>query len=290
MSGCNRFVASNMRTGAHFTPIGGAPGIERLQAGLRGEGFTPHRHDTYAIGMTLSGVQTFSYRGTKRVCLPGQWHVLHPDELHDGVPGTDDGFAYRIVYVDPALVFESSDRRLPFVADPIVDGAKVPRALARYLQRDGTDDEDDDLAATDVVTVIADMLSAHSSAGRVVPQRLDRAAITRVRESLMDNPSRRYRAADVERIAGMDRWSVARQFRAAFGTSPSRFRTMRQLQLARSLIVGGAALAEAAHAAGFADQAHFTRKFKAAYGLTPAAWSGAVRHKPPVTSSTDPLT
>ncbi|WP_235624238.1 helix-turn-helix domain-containing protein [Mycolicibacterium goodii] len=88
----------------------------------------------------------------------------------------------------------------------------------------------------------------------------------------------------------MDRWSLARQFRAAFGTSPSRFRSMRQLELARALIIGGMPLADVAHAAGFADQAHFTRMFKAAYGLTPAAWSGAVHHNPPATSSTDPVT
>jgi AraC-like DNA-binding protein len=268
--------------------IGGAPGVERLQASLRGEGFAPHRHDTYAIGVTLSGVQTFSYRGAKRICLPGQWHVLHPDELHDGVPGTDAGFAYRIVYVDPALIFESLGKRLPFVADPIVDPAQVPGALTRFLQR--TDDEDDDLAATDVVTVIADMLSAHGGPGRDVTPSVDRAAITRVRDSLMDNAPRRYRAAEVERIAGMDRWSVARQFRAAFGTSPSRFRTMRQLQMARALVLRGMSLADVAQAAGFADQAHFTRTFKAAYGLTPAAWSGAVRHTPPVTSRTAPVT
>lgn len=271
---------------------GGAPGVERLQARLRGEGFTPHRHDTYAIGLTLSGVQTFSYRGAKRICLPGQWHVLHPDELHDGVPGTDDGFAYRIVYVDPALISASLGERLPFVADPIVDAAQVPRALTRFLQRtdDGIDDVDDELAATDVATVIADMLNALSGPGRAVTPPVDRAAITRVRESLMDNPTRRYRAADVERIAGMDRWTVARQFRAAFGTSPSRFRSMRQLELARSLLGRGMPLADVAVAAGFADQAHFTRMFKAAYGLTPAAWSGALHHKPPATSSTAPVT
>jgi AraC-like DNA-binding protein len=28
--------------------------------------------------------------------------------------------------------------------------------------------------------------------------------------------------------------------------------------------------------AGFADQSHMTRRFKRAYGLTPAAWAAAV--------------
>jgi hypothetical protein len=33
--------------------------------------FAPHRHDTYAIGITLAGVQTFRYRSEQRHCLPG---------------------------------------------------------------------------------------------------------------------------------------------------------------------------------------------------------------------------
>ena len=40
-------------------------------------------------------------------------------------------------------------------------------------------------------------------------------------------------------MAGLDRWNLARQFRAAFGTSPSRFRTMRQLDEVRRLLTRG---------------------------------------------------
>src|SRR4051794_7272862 len=98
-------------------------GVEPLEARFLGRAFAPHRHDTYAIGITLSGVQAFHYRGALRRCLPGWCHVLHPDELHDGAAGTEDGFAYRIAYVDPALVQRALGGRgaLPFVADPVLD-------------------------------------------------------------------------------------------------------------------------------------------------------------------------
>jgi AraC-like ligand binding domain len=77
-----------------------APGVERLEVRLA-NGFEPHRHDTYGIGVTTAGVQTFHYRGTRHICMPGELHFLHPDETHDGGPATDDGFGYRIVYVAP---------------------------------------------------------------------------------------------------------------------------------------------------------------------------------------------
>ena len=66
----------------------GAAGIERVEAFFGGRAFEPHRHDTYAIGVTTRGVQIFNYRGAQRCCLPGQLHVVHPDDIHDGGPAT----------------------------------------------------------------------------------------------------------------------------------------------------------------------------------------------------------
>ena len=35
---------------------------------------------TYAIGITLRGVQAFWHRGAVRHCLPGKCHILAPEE------------------------------------------------------------------------------------------------------------------------------------------------------------------------------------------------------------------
>ncbi|MFC3230579.1 AraC family ligand binding domain-containing protein, partial [Marinibaculum pumilum] len=74
-----------------------APGLQRAEARFAGHAFAPHRHDSYAIGTTLQGVQCFSYRGSSTHSLPGQAFVLHPDERHDGRAGTGAGFRYRIL-------------------------------------------------------------------------------------------------------------------------------------------------------------------------------------------------
>ncbi len=59
---------------------------------------------------------------------------------------------------------------------------------------------------------------------------------------------------------------------------------MRRLDFARNRLGSGMPLAELALAAGFVDQAHFTRMFRSAFGVTPgryarlrcaeAAWKG----------------
>lgn len=78
--------------------------FERLEAFFTGHGYDPHRHDTYAIGRTLSGIQSFKYRGSRRQSLAGHTMVLHPDEIHDGEAGTADGFHYRMIYIEPSSI------------------------------------------------------------------------------------------------------------------------------------------------------------------------------------------
>lgn len=255
---------------------GGAAGIERLEAVLRGEAYSPHRHDTYAVGVTLSGVQTFRYRGQRWHCLPGEWHVLHPDEPHDGGPGTEDGFGYRILYLDPALVQDAIDGLpLPFVADPVIRGTAPGSPLSDYLR--DIDRPLDDLEAAEVTSAVAEVLARHADMRGTRRATVDLAAMKRVRAMLLDDPTTQHRLADLERVAGLDRWTIARQFRAAFGTSPTRFRTMRRLDRARTLMRSGRGLSDVAVLAGFADQSHLTRMFKRTYGLTPAAWAAATR-------------
>lgn len=250
-------------------------GIERLEARFQRAGFAPHRHDTYAIGVTLSGVQTFRYRGVQRYCLPRQCHILHPDELHDGASATEAGFGYRILYVDPSVVQHAlGGKLLPFVADPVVE---LPGERVRLLARawDVSDDLED-VDHAEIVAEIADTLQALSSNRPEGVRRLPLEALRRVRDRIAADPVQRCALDRLEDIAGLDRWTLARDFRAAYGTSPRSFRTMRQLDRARGLIMRGNSLAEAAVEAGFSDQSHMTRMFKRAYGLTPVRWATAV--------------
>jgi AraC-like DNA-binding protein len=254
---------------------GQCKGIERLEARFRGRAFSPHRHDTYAIGITLAGVQTFRYRGEARHCLPGQWHILHPDEIHDGAAGTDEGFAYRILYIDPYLVQDAlGGRSLPFVRDPIADLTdRLGDALSIAWE---SENEIDDVERTDIVAAVAATLLTAASDIAAPSMSLRLPGLLRVRSLIAARPADRRSIGELEGVAELDRWSLARQFRAAFGTSPSRFRTQRQLDLVRRHLRSGTGIADAALQAGFADQSHMSRQFKRAYGLTPARWAAAL--------------
>lgn len=252
-------------------------GLERMEARIRGNGFSPHRHDTYALGLTLHGVQTFRYRGAARFSEPGRIIILHPDELHDGAAGTEDGLIYRMVYIPPALIAMASSYHsgLPFVPDPVLSDPGLWAALYTILH--DLEDTPSQLLINDAVTRIAETLRHWAGAP---PAKIRVGADRAIREAclFMDaHCSEVVRLEDLERVSGLDRYEFSRQFRKLIGTSPHRYLVMRKLERAKRAILSGSGLADAAAWAGFADQAHFTRHFRKAFGLTPGHFSARAR-------------
>jgi AraC-like DNA-binding protein len=248
-----------------------AYGVERAEVYFSTRGFDPHRHDTYGIGVTTAGVQVFRYRGSQRVCLPGQLHVLHPDEAHDGRPGTEDGFGYRILYIPPELVRGAlGGRALPFVADPVQEPNPMARPIVALLA--DLDDPISELGRAEIAVAAADCLLSLSDSHNGRRATVDIRAVELVRDYLAVHAREQTQASTLEKIAGTDRFTITRHFRWAFGTSPDRYRTLRRLAMARAAIESGQSLAQVAGEAGFADQSHMTRQFKRTYGLTPTRW------------------
>jgi AraC-like DNA-binding protein len=248
-----------------------APGpVDRVEAWFAGAAYAPHRHDTYAIGMTMTGVQRFDYRGATRDSRPGGLVILHPDELHDGRAGDERPFGYRTAYVAPADILNILDGRpLPFVAGGVSVSSRLRRAVRALLE-----DLDRPLAGLELEDALYDLATALEQAAEtaVAAPVANREAASRARDYIDAQRDGQVSLADLEAATGHGRWQLSRDFRALFGTSPYRYLLMRRLDRARSMLVAGHGIAESALAGGFADQSHFSRMFKRAFGLTPDAW------------------
>lgn len=253
-----------------------APGdIHRIEACFAGVAYASHRHDTYTVGITLSGIQSFTYRGAERASYPGQVVILHPDEQHDGRAGDDRAFRYRAAYISPADVQEAlNGQALPFVEGGVSIDARLHRAAAALLE-----DYERPLSRLEYQDALYDLaLALREAAGAaVVIKRANREAATGAREYIDAHLPGEFSLEELERATGHSRWQLSRDFRAMFGTSPYRYLTLRRLDLARRMMRDGGAIAEIAHECGFSDQSHLGRVFKQTYGLTPRAWLRGLR-------------
>lgn len=249
-------------------------GIRRFGARIGDTAFAPHRHDVYTLGLTMRGVQCFNYRGEARQSLPGELVVLHPDELHDGHAGTEDGFAYRAITIQPHAIGSAlPGQDLPFIAGGQSSDIRLKQAVGAVLA--DLDEALDPLQAADALFDIATALhlaAGHTNSGG----QLDDRASERVRLYIHEHLDEPVSMDDLEQVAGQDRWQLSRDFRRLHGTSPYRYLTMRRLDAARDRIQRGESFAQTALACGFNDQSHMTRHFKAAHGLSPFRWTRSI--------------
>ncbi|MER9965342.1 AraC family transcriptional regulator [Mesorhizobium sp. M0060] len=259
-----------------IVPAPRAAGMERIEARFHGNAFDLHRHDTYAIGVTLYGVQRFRYRGQMHQSLPGQIIILHPDEMHDGGAGTEDGLRYRMLYLEPSLMLDClGGGSLPFVGNAVVTDRDLRATLLSALGP--LDQELDELFVVDFMTQLMQSLARHAGQPAKPVAKTAWRAASLARDYLEENVARIVRSDELEAITGLDRYALSRHFRATFSTSPHRFLLMRRLQRARRMIEADEPLAQIAIAAGFSDQSHFNRHFKKAFGVTPGRWSALTR-------------
>jgi AraC-like DNA-binding protein len=178
---------------------------------------------------------------------------------------------------------------LPFVRTPVSRNSKLSAAIISVFESTR-----EPLAIDSLIVQVAEgLMEADPSCQHIpLPRHLDVAALKRARQYLDAQKTQVVHSSELEAVTGLTRFDLARQFRVMCGTSPYRYLLMRRLDFAREQLAQDRPLVEVAIEAGFADQAHFSRMFKATFGITPARYSALrvpVRLKNPESGPTRPL-
>jgi transcriptional regulator GlxA family with amidase domain len=91
----------------------------------------------------------------------------------------------------------------------------------------------------------------------------ERKAVRRSREYLEEHAAENVTLGALARFAGLSSFQLCRVFREAVGMTPHAYQTQARVRRAKSLLSAGLPIALVATEAGFYDQAHLTRHFKA---------------------------
>ncbi|MBF6039346.1 AraC family transcriptional regulator [Pseudomonas sp. P154a] len=254
-------------------------GIETLRAHFEGHAYDPHWHDSYLVGVTEQGVQQFNCRRTRHQSTPGKVFLLEPGDIHDGEAPTEDGFTYRMLYLDPlwlqqelGAVFEHApDHSQLSFATTLASDTRLAQATSLAFQTlHGGELKIVRQAALDG---LLGRLTSHLRwrARYAEDPRLPLVA-QKAREYLHANAQYDIGLDQVAAATGVDRYRLTRAFKAAYGLAPHAYLVQLRLATARRLLARGAQPATVAMELGFADQSHLGRWFVRAYGLTPAMY------------------
>jgi AraC-like DNA-binding protein len=251
-------------------------GIESVHAHFNGHAYDPHDHDEVLVGITQQGVQRFHCHRSLHTSSPGRAILIEPGAVHDGHAPEAEGFTYAMLYLPQDWVSDNMQRR----------GAGDVSALQGAFRSTLTEDsrlitaiqqaffaihhQEGRLARDQSMDLLIDRLAQHVNPRPIQEHPLGRMAL--VRDYLHDNMALNIGLDELARCAGIDRFRLTRQFKAAFGQPPHAYLVRLRLRTARRLLAQGLEPALVAAQVGFADQSHLGRWFQRAYRLTPAAW------------------
>ncbi|CAL9579403.1 AraC family transcriptional regulator [Streptomyces sp. enrichment culture] len=254
------------------------PPLDLLTARFDRHEYAPHTHDEFTVGVTVGGREVIAYRGGRIHSGPGSIVVLEPGEMHTGGPAAPDGYAYRALYADPALLADGTlGGGLPHFREPVLDDPELATALCRA--HTDLSAHPDPLEAESrlpwLLTALARRHSTSRASDDTLPGagRIALAVRDRLADELLAPPSLAALATDL----GLSRYQLLRAFRTTMGVPPYAWLAQYRVTRARALLEAGLRPAEVAPLVGFADQAHLTRWFRRVLGVTPAAYRNSVQ-------------
>lgn len=264
---------------ARYERCPGLGGLEIVTARWHVHAFAPHMHDFYAVSLNDGGRGAFACRRALHDAAPGTCNLIAPGEVHTGHATAKDGWHYRNLYIERALMTallegigwrRSPEARfaIPVVADPEL-ASRVGRALAGLAAPASLLDRESRL-----LDVAARLATCHLEARHPLrPAGREPAAIARVRAWLDANSAREVSTRELARLAELSPHYLVRTFHRHVGIPPHRYQTVVRVLRARRLLRSGAPISEVAYRTGFCDQSHLSRCFKRVLGTTPGRYA-----------------
>jgi AraC family transcriptional regulator len=246
------------------------PEIELQEIAYRaGLDLPRHAHPTAGFCLVLDGTYVERYGARSLDCRPRTVTFSPAGAEHRNVFAEAASHCFTIDV--PARWIERLGASSMVLRDPVAFDGGALAPIAERLLREGR--HGDDSAPLIIEGLVLEMIGSAARNAREAGETKISPAIRRARELLEAHFTEPISLSDVATATGRHPVYVATEFRRAYGETIGEFvRRLRVESACRDLADPERPLADVALAAGFANQSHFTRVFRRAVGLTPAAY------------------
>ncbi len=265
------------RERAHMALAPDFGGMELLTADYWAHSFAPHVHDTFVVALIERGAERFRCGGAEWVAPAGSLVLINPGEVHSGERGCAEGWSYRAFYPAPAVLatlraeIDDGSPAVPGFAQAVVTDPAL-FDLLRGLHARLHDAADPLLREGLWTAAFGALLRRHGQTRARPPQGDASAAVAKAQALLRERCAEALSLRDLADAVGLSPWHLNRAFRQKVGLPPHAWRNQWRLAQAKQRLRARLAPAVVAAELGFADQAHFSRHFKRAFGVSPGRY------------------
>lgn len=276
---------NNRQEKTHYWHDATLSNLELLHATYITHTFAPHTHEGYAIGVVMTGAESFAYRRTEHVAVAGEVVIINPAEVHTGQAYTTQGWTYRMLYPDAeqlrrvAAQIGGSENTFPFFPAAVVDDPAVAAQIV-HLHRQLERGVDPLTAEVLWHTMLTALISRHADEQRPLVSPIPRAEHGLVQQALNylhDNYATTIHLQDLADTVALSPYHFLRLFKANLGLPPHTYLTQLRIHRAKALLNAGHAIADVAQLVGFTDQSHLSRHFKRIVGVPPGEYQTDLR-------------
>lgn len=258
----------------------GLSGVELLHAPLSTHPFPSHYHDEfYVISYIHHGASSCRSKTSYRSCVKqGEIALINPGQIHSGIPveGKPLSFSNLHIRKDSLREFSREIRgkdQYPEFERIVVGDAKSTHEIRQFLDC-FISNEPAIAKESSLYSLMASLLKQYSKKTRTVEECPEEHQFLDVMEFLSQNLDSSISLDEAAQLVGLSKYYFLRRFTQINGVTPHVFRTQKRIEKAKEWILEEKPLADIAIGLGFADQSHFSKKFKEYTGATPLQFFG----------------
>lgn len=201
---------------------------------------------------------------------------ITPGEIHDGLPGSNEGWMYRMIYLDPqwvnCAIFQGryADDHIHYFQNAL---SQAPDLARTFLQVHQIIESSNPSLEREIL--LLDLLAQFfERSGVTMPavSAVDQYSVTKIKNKLEDEFDKHIPLEALAQLVNLDPLYLIRVFKKSVGVSPHSYQIQRRIAHVQHLLRNGSSLAEAAFSCGFFDQSHMSRAFKKVVGITPGSF------------------
>jgi AraC-like DNA-binding protein len=155
------------------------------------------------------------------------------------------GGAVDVIYLEPRLCGEEA----------VFGAILVPKPALRILEDRG------ESWSSDSASALLDVFGG--------PKPSSDAGISEIQMRILADPMIRLSETEASQMARLERTTMLRRFKRQTGMTFRAYKNWTALKHATRLVIGGEQIGNAGLDSGFADAGHFSRQFRATFGLSP---------------------
>ncbi|MCY1392877.1 HTH-type transcriptional activator RhaS [compost metagenome] len=237
--------------------------------------FPRHTHDEYVIGANLAGTERIWLDGKVIEAPVGSVTLYNPL----AVQGSDfgpEGVEYISLHLDPqalrqVIVDNNLDhpQACPTFEQGVLQNPALFKAIVEFAQvypEQGAEQEEAFVSLLCQLLERGPIKTGEQSDG-----------LKQAREFMHTHLGQKLELDDLARVAGLSKYHFVRCFKKETGLAPLQYQMQLRLIEARKRLRQRQHPLDVANALGFYDQSHFINAYRKVMGITPQAYSAALR-------------